>query len=373
MPAQDKGLFEATKLAPLVSADRLRLARELRGWTQRSLADEMESSGNAVTPAALSQLELGRTTPTGKTLLAIAGATGLPLDYFIRHDADSNIDGFFRSLRSAPARERRWAVARAHLLHDAVRVVEHYVELPDLQVPRISLPVRDRASIEEAASIVRTLWGLGSFPVPNVLRELEGHGIPTTRLALDRKKLDAFSVWFPDRPIVVLVADKDSTARSRFDAAHELGHGVLHGPSDVGTKEAEQEAHWFAAAFLMPEESISNVLAPSVKWRELMDVKAEWGVSLAALLLRARNLKILSDARYVSAVKYMSARGWRKAEPGDRLLGPPEEPRLIQAAVRQLQKTGLDIEDLAGEAGLPAGDLRELLTLGGNARQRIEP
>jgi len=105
----------AVRLAALVSGERLRIAREFRGWTQAELAAETE---HALTPAAISQLETGKTRPSSRSLLAISDATGFPLDYFVRHGNDAEHAGFFRSLRSAPARERRRALAWAHLLHD---------------------------------------------------------------------------------------------------------------------------------------------------------------------------------------------------------------------------------------------------------------
>ena len=362
-------LPEAIRLAPFVSSDRLRLARETRGLTQRALAEQMADRGHSVTPAALSQLELTRSLPSGKTLLAIADATSFPLEYFVRRNADAQVEGFFRSLRSAPARERKWAVAQAHLLHDFVRVIEHHVELPDLDVPQI----RDPEELEEVAAAVRRSWGLGNGPIEHVVRELERHGIVTTRLPLGRHDLDAFSVWFADRPIVVLGADKASTARSRFDAAHELGHGILHGPSDIGTPKAETEAHHFAAALLMPEASIRPYLSEAVNWRELMDVKATWGVSLGALLRRARDLDVLSQPRYVSAMKYMSKQGWRRSEPGDRALGSPEEPRLVRAAIRQVSAQGLGLTDIAEEAGLPSADVEKMMAPTIGARHRVDP
>jgi len=326
------------------------------------MVDHMAEKGHTVSTAALSQLELGHSTPSGRTLLAIAETTEFPLEYFVRRHADTEVDGFFRSLRSAPARERRWAVAQAHLLHDFVRVIEHYVELPDTDVPRIPIVDRNRKELDRAATRVRRVWGLDDEPIPNVVRECEHHGIITTRLPLGRHDLDAFSVWFDDRPIVVLGTDKGSTARSRFDAAHELGHGVLHAREDIGTKQAENEAHQFAASFLMPEATIRSELSPSVDWRQLMDLKARWGVSLGALLIRARDLGILSPQRYVSAMKYMSARGWRKLEPGDKALGSPEEPRLVRTAVRHLRNGGTQLSTIISEAGLPTKDVHQLLT-----------
>ena len=52
-----------------------------------------------------------------------------------------------------------------------------------------------------------------------------------------------------------LGSDKNYRARSRFDAAHELGHLVVHGDS-YGVKQVEQQAHMLAAGFLMPAHDI---------------------------------------------------------------------------------------------------------------------
>jgi Zn-dependent peptidase ImmA (M78 family) len=250
--------------------------------------------------------------------------------------------------------------------------VEHYVELPDLEVPKVRLRFGSREEIEDAALSVRRSWGLGDGPIEHVVRQLERHGVVTTRLALGRHDLDAYSVWFDDRPVVALGADKGSTARSRFDAAHELGHGVLHDRADLGLRETEDQAHRFAAAFLMPEDSIRSFLSPSVDWRELMNVKAAWGVSLAALLIRARDLRILSQARYVSAMKYMSAKGWRRTEPGDRALGAPEAPRLLGAALRRLKDQGQDLSSVTDEAGLPFDLISEVLAETMSGRSRVD-
>jgi Zn-dependent peptidase ImmA (M78 family) len=70
-----------------------------------------------------------------------------------------------------------------------------------------------------------------------VVELLEDHGIVVIRLPLQIADVDAFSLPFPDHPVVVLGADKDDRARSRFDGAHELGHLVMHGEQVWDLKE----------------------------------------------------------------------------------------------------------------------------------------
>ena len=171
---------------------------------------------------------------------------------------------------------------------------------------------------------MRQAFGLPSGPVPNVAEVLEKHGILVIRLPLDTADVDAFSLPFHDRPVVVLGTDKNDRARSRFDAAHELGHLVVHGDQIWGVKEVEHQAHAFAAAFLMPAEDIRDELPDRADWPALFQLKQKWQVSLAALLMRARTLGRMSENNYLTAIKAASARGWRRVEPVP--LGRPEHP-----------------------------------------------
>ncbi len=109
-----------------------------------------------------------------------------------------------------------------------------------------------RADLENVARQTRATFGMPRGPVRNVVETIEDHGLVVIRLPLDTADVDAFSLPFHDRPVVVLGADKNDRARSRFDAAHELGHLVAHGDQVWGVKDVEQQAHYFAAEFLMP-------------------------------------------------------------------------------------------------------------------------
>ena len=147
------------------------------------------------------------------------------------------------------------------------------------------------------------------------------------RLPLGSADVDAFSLPFKDRPVVVLGSDKNDRARSRFDAAHELGHLVMHGEQVWGIPQVEKQAHSFAAAFLMQRDDIYYELPERADWPLLFELKRNWQVSLAALLMRAKTRGRMSDANYLTAVKAASARGWRRQEPVP--LGIPEQPCLL--------------------------------------------
>lgn len=309
-------------------SSRLRLARELAGLTQAALA-----RGSGVSPAAISQFESGAHRPGAETMRALADRLEVPTGFFLVTTTETH-EGFFRSLKRTAVSDRRRARALAHVAHDLA--VDPVVEagLPPVSIPSLPLPLdAPRETVEHLAGRLRREWSVPPGPLENVVELAEAHGIVVIRLPLNSADVDAFSLPFTDRPVIVLGADKSDRARSRFDTAHEIGHLVMHGNQVFGLKEIEQQAHWFSAALLMPAEDIHPELPHRLSWPELFKLKQRWQVSLAALLMRARTLNVISESQYLTAIKTASARGWRRTEPLP--LGEPERPGLIRAALER--------------------------------------
>lgn len=369
----DDAQLDPRDVVALFDRGRLRMARELRGLTQVQLARE----AGGITSASVSQFENGYARPAAATLRRLSVALRVPLNFFAapaRPPAQEQIGGFFRSLRSTSPKDRQQALAYVQLARELALELEKIVVLPELDLPRI--PVRDEQTqgpldVEEAAIQVRDHWNVSSGPIPDVVRLLEQSGIIVVRFRVSIEKVDAFCVHFPDRPVIALGADKGLRDRSRFDAAHELGHLVLHGlEGATGDKEAESQANEFAAALLMPAEDIKAELPSRLDWPTLLRLKAKWHVSIAALLVRAKTLGVMDEHTYAQAWKALSVRGWRKVEPGS--LGAPEAPILLHRAVDLIETTGLSFTEFVGRAGLSETDVRTLLDRGLGERPRVE-
>jgi Zn-dependent peptidase ImmA (M78 family)/transcriptional regulator with XRE-family HTH domain len=302
---------------------RLRLARELKAWSQTELSRQL-----GFTSAALSQFESGAARPSHQTRERLGALLDVPVAFFELPLIDTH-EGFFRSLRRTAVVNRRRARAIAHIAHDLATHGDVTDELPPPAVPRYPLTALDAdpSEAEAIAARVRQGWGIPPGPAPDLVRLLESHGVVVMRLPLGTVDVDAFSLPFKDRPVVVLGSDKNDRARSRFDAAHELGHLVMHGEQVWGIPEVEKQAHRFAAALLMPRDDIYSQLPERADWPLLFEMKHDWQVSLAALLMRAKTLNRMSQANYLTAVKAASARGWRRLEPAP--LGAPEQPHML--------------------------------------------
>lgn len=350
------------------AADQLRIARELRRLTQGQLAAAAVAAGHprGLTSAAISQFELGDALPQVDTIAALVKALDIDPDFLTVRavDPDSDLPAFFRSLRATPARDRKRARNLTQLVHRLAGVVHSHVGLPARDVPTVQCDpfiseYERRAAAERAAERVRKEWGLPRGPVENMIGVVEEHGVVCTRLFFSDDRVDAFSVNFADHPVAVLATDKDKWDRSRFDAAHELGHLVMHDEA-AGVPEAERQANEFAAGFLMPARDIRTSLPDRADWGTLMSLKQEWGTSIASLLRRAHTLERMAESTYVSANKVMSARGWRRHEPVE---GDPERPEVLPKAMQRAIKRGIDPEHLRREAAIPADLFKDICQL----------
>lgn len=361
---------------PGFSGARLREARIARGLSAASLA---EIAG--VTRQLISQYEHGQTAPTPDTLYLLAARLNLPPDFFVqeaRIPREQPI--FFRALAAATKGERDKAESRLDWLDDLVTYLGRFVDFPVVELPRVEdvgRPWSD-AMIEDAAQAVRQAWNLGDGPIPSVVGLLERHGVVVTRGIVETEALDAFSVRLvrDERPAVFLGADKDSASRSRFDAAHELGHHILHRnvsprrlANPVERKSIEREAHRFASALLLPAREFARDLrAPTLAGMQL--VKGRWLVSIGAMIQRCSDLEILRQDEAARLWMARARRGWARHEPLDDEI-PFEQPAMLRQAVeivvgedvrapRQLlDELRLSAADVEALAGLPDGFLSD--------------
>ena len=353
----------------LFEPGRLGQARMARGMKMVDLAAMV-----GVTPAAIGQYEAGHIKPSGEVLGRLAVALGFPVTFFEAGRPMSSMSAdlaHFRRLRSVTTSARNRQIARLALLEELVARIEQDVELPVVDIPVVSLEDGDRREIESLAELVRTRWGLEDGPLVNVIALLESKGCVVVRLVSADEGIDAYSRWSGPRPVVVLTLDKNDAARSNFDAAHELGHLVMHQDAEPGSRPAEEQAHMFAAAFLMPATAIRPELPTRFDLPAFIALKQRWRVSIQALLYRARVLGTVSEAAYKRAMMKISMWGWRTGEPSS--ITDIEEPYVLAAAVALLRDDrGMDAAALAREMSIPR-DLMDAFVLEARPRLRVTP
>ncbi len=344
---------------------RLTLARERSGLTKRDLAERA-----GTTPAALTRYERG-TSPPPQTLTRLAVELGLPVSYFavgrpvlpVAEEATH-----FRSLRATRGYERRQARATMGHLAEAVRVIQTIVRLPELKLPCLD----PGTAPDDAARLLRSAWDLPAGPVHHLIRLIEANGAVVSMARFGAgERIDAFSCRPSglERPLICLSRDRGNPLRRRFSAAHELGHLLLHGEAEPGSRTHEQEADRFAVEFLTPAAEIGGHLPARLDFAQLLDVQRAWGVSVQVLMRRSRELGRVDDDLYRNGMITLARLGWRRDEPMADY--PTEWPTLLGEAVDLGAEQGLTEDALADSLRLPVAEIRELLSRVGDELPRL--
>ena len=258
---------------------------------------------------------------------------------------------FFRSQASVHKQARERSQLYLAWLQEISDFFQDAMDWPEVNVPMLDADdcrlISDE-EIEDIARECREAWKLGSAPIPNVIQIMENAGIICTRATLGHVKMDGVShvSVLDGRPYVLIAEDKANAIRNRFDAAHELGHVVLHSKmpaAQYAKKELydllEGQAHRFASAFLMPPESFAQeVVWPTLD--NLLSLKSRWKVSVASMIVRCRDLSLLTEQLELRLWKGRSARKWTRGEPGDDALAF-EQPKLMMRGAHLLVDNGI--------------------------------
>ena len=343
------------KARTMFNQQRLSLARRRRGISKKALAELI-----GVEPNTVSRYESGKILPTDGVVEKIAIGLDFPAEFFFGHDVDEprRENASFRGMASKSGRIMDAALASgaiAFLLDDWV--ARQYFR-PDPNLPDLD-GVKDP---ETAANILRQHWRLGDKPIENMVHLLEAKGIRVFSLAENTREVDAFSLWRDDIPYVFLNRFK-SAERSRFDAAHELGHLCLHKHGGASTKylksNLEEEANQFAGAFLMPGGDLKEICTRNFYTVDhLVSYKKRWRTSVSALNYRLHEVGIISEPRYNSNYVEMSKRGWIKDEPNGIAR---EQSHVWQEIINDLIGRGITKPAIASEIGVPAKEIEALL------------
>ncbi len=349
--------------------ERIKEARLAHGYTQIEMAELL-----GVTRQAICQYESGSSHPKPE-VIGLLQDLGFPLDYFYKDVAyQINTPIFFRSFKTAEKREREMLRVRIRWMVEIYFYLKSFFDFAELKLIRKEQEFYSQEEIEKIALELRKLWGLGLGPISNVNLLLENNGIILSKISLGKRKVDACSIvntsQYEFRPLICLTADKSSAVRSRFDAAHELGHFVLHSWVDeeyLSVKEnqdrIEKEAHSFAGAFLLPLETFSHEAYSLTSIDSFINLKRRWKVSIAAMIRRCYDNNLINKSQYEYLQRQMSVRRYRATEPLDDVL-PDEQPQVLRKAIEMLIEHEVQSpEEIRESIKLPIEQLEMLLAI----------
>jgi len=337
---------------PITNGHRFTALRELLGQTQGQLAERL-----GVAQPVVSMIEKASRPLSLELAEKAASEFSLPLAFFFVPPSTLDVaHPTFRKHSAARAADERRVV---RLYREAARAFAaasetsgyHTQGLPD------SLAESDP---ETAAVHVRAAAGVSSLaPILNMTRLLErlGFGV-VTNLDPERPTDDPrhSGVSIPSvgssRPLIALAKSMNGQDQ-RITLAHELGHHIWDRSFSQVWKSTrspeERRAFDFAGALLIPRDVITSRVTETLNLVGYLPIKAEFGVGVDAIVMRAKKLGVISSDRARSLFIQLSARGWRKQEPVE---VAQERPLLFGQSVERA--VGLTQDAVEDFTALPA-------------------
>jgi Zn-dependent peptidase ImmA (M78 family)/transcriptional regulator with XRE-family HTH domain len=331
-------------------SERLKLARKRAGLSLRDLAD---STG--VSHQAIKKYEDGDMYPNSQVLVSLSRTLSVSIDFLMSNQVEELVGVEFRK-HSGTTRKDRARVEAA-----VIEEVEHYLEVESvlgIDEAKIDLgglsaegPITSLEEAEQRALRLRDHWKLGHDPILSITALLEEQGFKVAEVDLPDKVvgLTCEVKREGDKPpfsVIVVAKNNPNVERRRFTLAHELAHKLI--PEVAEGVNKERAMHRFAGALLVDSDHLKRDVGGkrhAFAYREIIKLKHLYGVSASSLLLRLRDLGLLSeDAVNVAFRTY--AKTWRKSEPEPLALNGPyfETPmRFEQLVYRALAEQMLSL------------------------------
>lgn len=307
-------------MPPVFQPEQLKSARRLRAFSLRELSEALKQNDFELSKQAISKYENGVAEPSAEILHELAIALNVSPKYFYQVETVRLDQIEFRKLDKYSVKESERVVEEVKLELTRYLELESILDIKSSFVrPNIDNKMLSLDDIDSYADKLRSEWGLGTTPIANVIEMLEDHHIKLIQIKSD-VALDGFSSLANDiYPVIVLNKTKldDVQDRKRWTALHELGH-ILLDFGDLPHKEVERFCHYFAGAMLFPRDNFEKEIGKSrtkLSLQELAAFKQEYGISMQAIVYRAKELGVISTSYYRQFFFMFNQLGYKVEEP----------------------------------------------------------
>ena len=286
-------------------AKRLMQARLKARLSMEKLSEKMNGK---VTKQAISKYEKAMMAPSSATLIAMADALDVNLDYFFR-PFSFDLDQFKVSFRKKSDTSAGDQKALEVQIQDEV---ERYLEIEEILDVKddklLSDDLKPFKTLEsnndmvKMAQKVRDVWNLGNVPIINVMDLLEEHGIKVL-LTSAPDNFDGVSGIVNEKdPVIVLNNKIVLIERRRLTALHELCH-LLYNENfseNLTDHQKEKLCNAFANEMLLPSELLISRFKGKdhITYAELESLSTKYGISIDAIVYKLKDLGIVGEKRY---------------------------------------------------------------------------
>lgn len=323
-----------------------------------NLSQEVLAQQIGVNKVAISNYEAGKRTPDIATIRKIADALNVPLARLVVvENININVQhGAFRKQSRCGKNMQELILGKIDRylsrLFNVISVFGDAVLAPIPDIARIN--VND---VEEAGQYLRKVLGLSaSGPIGNITDILENMGFIICPIEIEDRVFSGNSGVVNGRPYIAVNTTMPAE-RQRFTLIHELAHLVF---SFDNAQDEERLVDGIAGAFLLPESDVKRELGPKRRdiRLDLRLIQQEYNVSMAAIVMRARQTGIINQETSDLTHRWMSAQGLKKDEKSG--IKPEESHLLEQLTLRAVAEDEITVSKAAEILERPFIEVREL-------------
>ena len=347
-------------MSPVFNGSMLRLARQYRGFHQKELAESI-----SVDAAILSRAENKALVPADHVLEKCARELRFPHAFLFEDFHPTGLPLSFhpmwRKRQAVSQRDIDRVLAGANIRAFHLRRLLQSVSVePELPFPHIE-PGEYGNDCRRIALLMRRAWGAPAGPLHNLTSYIERSGVFVFHVDLEHIDVDGLSVRLPGQQPFILLNQHLPADRMRFTLAHEYGHLVMH---RVPSEDMEKQANDFASGLLLPADDVRPYfVGKRIDLQLLANLKPLWRVSMASLLVAARELGYIGPGQYQTLWKIFSANRYRLREPPELDFVAEEttlDRRVIDAHMRDL---GYSLSELSELLAFESDDICDMYRL----------
>lgn len=325
--------------------ENLKFARLYRGLSMEQLGEKIGKSKQIISQYESTE---DQQQPPFDIVVKISEELKFPIAFFYENcnAKIERINTYFRALLSSNKKDKIVQENKATVIIEIYRFLEKYIEFPTLNIPKIEKSDLETRNLKNITQTIRESWNLSDGPIADIVNVLEMNGFIVSSINTNTMDIDAFTQYIRldgEKYFCIVVGkEKESFARRQFSIAHELAHVILHNTNlDVENlsreefRSMEREADKFAAELLLPSESFRKDLIYPTNLKFYEELKKKWKVSILAMLMRAAELKVITQNQLQYLIKQYYSKGYRNGEPLDDTI-KMQEPTLIRLAINML-------------------------------------
>lgn len=332
-----------------IFADRFKSARLLNGMSLQDLANSLD---NKISRQSLHRYEKGEVVPEKEMIKLLSQTLNVEPDFFFKDTKVEIGKVEFRILKNLSSKEE------SKVIEQTKEYLSRYLEIEEIlglqkefQNPLSEFSkITSYEQINEAANKLRESWDLGNDPIFNVVNLLEEKNIKVVKVDAELE-FDGLQTWVNGLVPVVAYNEKKSEKkdRIRFTLLHELAHLLLDF-GDITVHQKETLCHQFAGAMLLPDTAIRKELGEKrnqLSIPELGNIKLKYGISLQAIVMRAKACNIINEHYTKQFFFMMKQMNWTIDEPIQYKGAEQNSNRLNQLINRALAESLISVSKAA--------------------------